>query len=41
MSNMKWMETKVPEKKLDEILKHDLFWDANKCFRNGMVDQIV
>ena len=33
--------TKVPEKKLDEILKHDLMWDAEKCLQYGLIDEIV
>ena len=33
--------TKVPEKKLDEILKHDLMWDAEKCLEYGLIDEIV
>ena len=33
--------TKVPMGKLDEILKHDLLWDAEKCLKYGLVDEIV
>ena len=33
--------TKVPMKSLDEILKHDLLWDANKCLEYGLVDEII
>ena len=33
--------TKVPEKKLDEILKHDLMWDAEKCLEYGLIDEVV
>ena len=33
--------TKLPMKKLDEILKHDLLWDANTCLEYGLVDEIV
>ena len=33
--------TSVPNKKLDEILKHDIWWDANKCVENGLVDEIM
>ena len=33
--------TKVPTRKLDEILKHDLMWDAKTCLKYGMVDEIV
>ena len=33
--------TKVPEDTLDEILKHDLMWDAETCKTLGLVDEIV
>ena len=33
--------TKVPMKKLDEILKHDLMWDAKTCLKYNLVDRIV
>ena len=33
--------TKVPMKKLDEILKHDLMWDAKTCLKYGLVDEII
>ena len=33
--------TRVPMKKLDEILKHDLLWDANNCLKYGLVDEII
>ena len=33
--------TKVPMKKLDEILKHDLLWDAKTCLKYGLVDEII
>jgi ATP-dependent Clp protease protease subunit len=33
--------TKVPKNELDEILKHDLWWDAEKCLEYGLVDKIV
>ena len=33
--------TKVPMKKLDEILKHDLLWDANTCLEYGLIDEII
>jgi|TARA_R110000803_G_scaffold30865_1_gene69317 ATP-dependent protease ClpP protease subunit len=32
--------TRVPMKKLDEILKHDLWFDSNKCLQLGLVDEI-
>jgi ATP-dependent Clp endopeptidase proteolytic subunit ClpP len=33
--------TKVPMKKLDEILKHDLLWDAKICLKYGLIDEII
>ena len=33
--------TKVPMKKLDEILKHDLLWDANTCLEYGLIDEVI
>jgi ATP-dependent Clp endopeptidase proteolytic subunit ClpP len=33
--------TKLPMKKLNEILKHDLMWDAKTCLEYGMIDEII
>ena len=33
--------TKVPMNKLDEILKHDLLWDAKPCLKYGLIDEII
>ena len=33
--------TKVPMKKLDEILKHDLLWDANTCLKYRLIDEVI
>ena len=33
--------TKVPMKKIDEILKHDLMWDAETCLKYGLIDEII
>ena len=33
--------TTVPKRKLDEILKHDLWWDADTCLRYSLVDEIM
>jgi ATP-dependent Clp endopeptidase proteolytic subunit ClpP len=33
--------TKVPIEELDEILKHDLMWDAKTCLKYNLVDRIV
>ena len=32
--------TKINKKKIPNILKHDLTWDANECLTNGLVDEI-
>jgi ATP-dependent Clp endopeptidase proteolytic subunit ClpP len=33
--------TKVPMKQIDEILKHDLWFDSQKCLEFGLVDSII
>ena len=33
--------TKLPKKKLDEILEHDLWFDAKTCLKYGLVDEII
>lgn len=33
--------TKIPKKKMDDILKHDLWWDAKTCLEYGLVDDII
>ena len=33
--------TKLPMKELDQMLKHDLMWDAQTCLDYGMIDEIV
>lgn len=33
--------TKIPLEKLDEILKHDLYFDAETCLKYKMVDKII
>ena len=33
--------TKVSKKTLDNILEHDLYWDANKCLSLKLVDEII
>ena len=32
--------SKIPPKDLNEILKHDIWWDANKCLNVGLVNEI-
>jgi len=33
--------TKIPKKKLNEVLKHDLWFDAETCLEYGLVDEII
>ena len=33
--------TRIPEDKMDEILKHDIWWDAEQCLEYGLIDEIV
>jgi len=33
--------TKMPEEKLDEILKHDIWLNAEECIEYGLVDEII
>jgi len=33
--------TTVPSQKLNEILKHDIWWNADKCIENGLADEIT
>jgi ATP-dependent protease ClpP protease subunit len=30
----------IPKKELEEVLKHDLWWDLSKCMKNGLIDEI-
>ena len=30
----------IPKKQLSEILKHDLWWDINKCMNYGLIDEV-
>ena len=32
--------SKIPRKELNEILKHDLWWDAETCIKYGLVDDL-
>ena len=33
--------TKVPMEKIDELLKHDIYWKAEECLKYGLVDEIL
>jgi len=32
--------SRIPKKELNEILKHDLWWDADTCLKYGLVDEL-
>jgi len=34
-------DTRLPMKKLDEILKHDIWFTAKECLEYGLVDHII
>jgi ATP-dependent protease ClpP protease subunit len=33
--------TKLPTDKIDEILSHDIWWNAKQCLKYGLVDQVI
>ena len=33
--------TKIPQKELAKMLKHDLWWNAKTCLKYGLIDEIV
>jgi ATP-dependent Clp endopeptidase proteolytic subunit ClpP len=33
--------TKIPKKEMDEILKRDIWWEAEKCLEYGLIDEII
>ena len=33
--------TKIPKKELDNILKHDIWWEAEMCLEYGLVDALI
>jgi ATP-dependent protease ClpP protease subunit len=33
--------TKVPQNKLGDILKHDIWWNSDLCLKYGMIDEII
>ena len=33
--------TIVPQKNIDEILRHDIYWDGKTCLKYKLVDQII
>lgn len=34
-------KTQIPKTKMDDLLKHDLWWDAKTCLKYGLVDEIL
>ena len=32
--------TKIPDTELDEILKHDYWWNSDICMSKGLVDEV-
>ena len=41
IKNIYHKHTKIPKRKLKEILKHDLWFDAKTCIEYGLVDEII
>lgn len=41
IKNIYIKHTKLSIKELNKILKHDLYWDAEKCLDVGLVDEII
>ena len=33
--------TEIPAKQMSNMLKHDLWWDAETCLKYGLVDEII
>lgn len=40
IKNMYKDNTKIPKKELNELLKHDLWLDSDKCLKYGLVDEL-
>ena len=41
IKNLYKEHTRIPKKELDNILKHDIWWEAEKCLEYGLVDEII
>jgi len=41
IKNVYLKKSKLKEKELNEILKHDLFFNSSKCLKMGLVDDII
>jgi len=35
------IHAKIPTNELENVLKHDLWWDADTCLKYGLVDEII
>jgi ATP-dependent protease ClpP protease subunit len=33
--------TKIPKREIDKLLKHDIWWEAEKCLEYGMIDELI
>ena len=40
IKNIYKQHTSVPKKQMAEILKHDLWWDSEKCIEFGLADEL-
>jgi ATP-dependent Clp protease protease subunit len=41
MTNFYTNYTKIPEKKLKEVLRHDIYFNSNECLKYGIVDKVM
>lgn len=41
LKNIYLEKTSVPEKEIDEILSHDIYWSAEQCLKYDLVDEII
>ena len=41
IKNIYLEHTKIPKRKLDSILKHDIWFDAKQCLEYGLIDDII
>ena len=40
IKNIYKKHAQIPKKELNDILKHDLWWEADKCIQYGLVDEV-
>ena len=41
IKNIYKQHTKIPKREMDNILKHDIWWEAEKCLEYGLVDELI